>query len=142
MKTFINAVRVLMVALLFVSLNSLAFLGGCCNKKTTCNTGCKLQPEAVQIRKTCDHPGYYKQVCHLEYVPCQGKEEVETRMPIYLGCYDEQGNKIDGNGSTRYASDHVAYTNDVQISTQVPASYTQGGSMNKTVRSNRKVMAQ
>jgi hypothetical protein len=95
MKTFINAARILVVTLLFVSLTSFA---GCCKKscepRRTCNTGCKLQPEPVQIRKTCDHPGYYKQVCHLEYIPCQGKEEVYEALPQYIGCFDEAGNKI------------------------------------------------
>ncbi len=97
MKTFMNAARLAVVTLLFVSLTSFA---QCCKKtcapKRTCATatGCKLQPEPVKIRKTCDHPGFYKQVCHLEYEPCQGKEEEIEAYPIYQGCFDEQGNKI------------------------------------------------
>jgi len=95
MKTFINAARIAVVMLLFVSLTSLA---SCCRKacapRAKCNTGCKLQPEPVKIRKTCDHPGFYKQVCHLEYVPCEGKEEIHEALPIYQGCFDEQGNRI------------------------------------------------
>jgi hypothetical protein len=95
MKTFINAARIAVVMLLFVSLTSLA---SCCKKacapRAKCNTGCKLQPEPVKIRKTCDHPGFYKQVCHLEYVPCEGKEEIHEALPIYQGCFDEQGNRI------------------------------------------------
>lgn len=101
MKTFINAARIAAVMLLFVSLTSFGFFGfgnGCCRKscapKAVCNTGCKLQPEPVTIRKTCDHPGYYKQVCHLEYEPCQGKVEEVEAYPVYKGCFDEQGNQI------------------------------------------------
>lgn len=99
MKTFINAARIAAVMLLFVSITSFGFFGGgCCKKscapKATCNTGCKLQPEPVTIRKTCDHPGYYKQVCHLEYEPCQGKVEEVEAYPVYKGCFDEQGNQI------------------------------------------------
>ena len=98
MKTFINAARIAAVMLLFVSLTSFGFFGGgCCRKscaRQVCNTGCKLQPEPVTIRKTCDHPGYYKQVCHLEYEPCQGKVEEVEAYPVYKGCFDEQGNQI------------------------------------------------
>ena len=101
MKTFINAARFVAVALLFVSLSSFGlfgFGGGCCKKacapRTQCVTGCKLQPEPVMIRKTCDHPGYYKQVCHLEYEPCEGKIEEVEALPLFKGCYDEQGNLI------------------------------------------------
>ena len=97
MKTFINAARIAVVMLTFVSLTALGF-GGCCKKacapKCAKTAGCKLQPEPVKIRKTCDHPGFYKQVCHLEYVPCEGKEEVHEALPIFQGCYDEQGNRI------------------------------------------------
>ena len=96
MKTFINAARIAVVMLTFVSLTAFGF--GCCKKscapKAACNKGCKLQPEPVKIRKTCDHPGFYKQVCHLEYVPCEGKEEIHEALPIYQGCFDEQGNRI------------------------------------------------
>jgi hypothetical protein len=99
MKTFINAARILVVTLLFTSLTAFGF-GGCCKKRceprtcAPCNTGCKLQPEPVKIRKTCDHPGYYKQVCHLEYIPCEGKVEEYEALPQYIGCFDEQGNKV------------------------------------------------
>ncbi len=96
MKTFINAARIAVVMLLFVSLTALGF--GCCKKecapRAKCNSGCKLQPEPVKIRKTCDHPGFYKQVCHLEYIPCEGKEEIHEALPIYQGCFDEQGRQI------------------------------------------------
>ncbi len=97
MKTFINAAKLVAVTLLFVSLTT---FGGCCKKSCApcapkqCNTGCKLQPEPVKIRKTCDHPGYYKQVCHLEYEPCEGKVEEHEMLPVYKGCYDDQGNQI------------------------------------------------
>ncbi len=96
MKSFINAARVAVVMLLFVSLTVVA---GSCNKgscgvKRSCSTGCKLQPEPVKIRKTCDLPGYYKQVCHLEYEPCDGKVEEIEAYPIYKGCFDEQGSQI------------------------------------------------
>jgi hypothetical protein len=97
MKTFINAARIVAVTLLFVSLTSLGL--GCCKKsscapKRSCATGCKLQPEPVKIRKTCDHPGYYKQVCHLEYEPCEGKIDEIEAYPVFQGCFDEQGNRI------------------------------------------------
>ena len=134
MKTFINAARIAVVMLLFVSLTALG--NGCCATKCapkcapkrTCAVGCRLQPEPVKIRKTCDNPGYYKQVCHLEYEPCEGKVEEITAMPIFKGCYDEQGNKLDGNGSS-YArsSDQAAFTQDVDIQVTVPSSYTQTG---------------
>ena len=80
MKTFINAARIAVVMLLFVSLTSFGWmLQKIMRSKSDMCTGCKLQPEPVKIRKTCDHPGYYKQVCHLEYVPCEGKvEEIEA----------------------------------------------------------------
>ncbi len=125
MKTFINAARIAAVTLLFVSLTSLA---DCCRKscapRATCNTGCKLQPEPVKIRKTCDHPGYYKQVCHLEYEPCEGKVEEHTAFPIYQGCFDEQGNAINGGGSvSSRSSSNTAYTQDVDIQVSVPSSY-------------------
>ena len=97
--------------------------------------GCKLNPEPVKIRKTCDHPGYYKQVCHLEYEPCEGKVEEATAMPIYKGCFDANGNKIDGNGSSvMRSSDQAAFTQDVDIQVTVPSSYTQTG--RQTVRDN------
>ena len=98
MKTFINAARIAAVALLFVSLSSFGFFGRCC--KSTCapkrceTAGCKLPIQPVTIRKTCDHPGYVKQVCHLEYEPCEGKVEEVTATPIFIGCYDEQGNQM------------------------------------------------
>jgi len=125
MKTFMNAIRILVVTVLFVSLTSLA---DCCKKScapkacvTKCATGCKLSPEPVKIRKTCDHPGYYKQVCHLEYEPCEGKVEEVTAMPIYKGCYDEQGNVI--NNGTSNSSDSAARVQDVDIQVSVPATY-------------------
>jgi len=128
MKTFMNAMRILVVTLLFVSLSSFA---DCCKKScapkacvTKCNTGCKLQPEPVKIRKTCDHPGFYKQVCHLEYVPCEGKVEEYTAMPIYKGCFDEQGNPINSNGSAEVNGE--ARTQNVDIQVQVPNTYTRG----------------
>ncbi len=124
MKTFINAARIAVVMLLFVSLTAVA---GCCKKacapKRSCSTGCKLSPEPVKIRKTCDHPGYYKQVCHLEYEPCEGKVEEITAMPIFKGCFDEQGNPMNG-GRSMMNSDSAAYTNDVQIDVRVPKSYS------------------
>ena len=100
MKTFINAARLAVIAMLFVSLTSFA---DCCSKKSSCapktcapkcQAGCKLQPEPVKIRKTCDHPGYYKQVCHLEYEPCEGKIDEIEAYPVFQGCFDEQGNRI------------------------------------------------
>lgn len=127
MKTFMNAIRILVVTLLFVSLTSLA---DCCKKtcapKATtakCQAGCRLQPEPVKIRKTCDHPGFYKQVCHLEYVPCEGKVEEYTAMPIYKGCFDEQGNAIVGGVAE---STGEMRTQDVDIQVQVPNTYTKG----------------
>jgi len=125
MKTFINAMRILVVTLLFVSLTSLA---NCCRKscapRTQCNVGCKLAPEPVKIRKTCDHPGYYKQVCHLEYEPCEGKVEEIEAYPIYKGCYDEQGRVINGGAAVVSRSGNAAFTQDVDIQVQVPASYS------------------
>ena len=128
MKTFMNAIRILVVTLLFVSLTSLA---DCCKKScapkacvTKCATGCKLQPEPVKIRKTCDNPGFYKQVCHLEYVPCEGKEEVHEALPIYLGCFDEQGKAIEGGASMSTRSNATAFTQDVKIYVEVPSSYS------------------
>jgi hypothetical protein len=135
MKTFINAMRILVVTLLFVSLTSLA---DCCKKscapRTCATTGCKLQPEAVKIRKTCDHPGYYKQVCHLEYVPCEGKVEEYTAMPIYKGCYDEQGNMITNGSSMMMTSGETARVQDVDIQVQVPSTYTKATNGRKTTR--------
>jgi hypothetical protein len=126
MKTFINAARIAVVTLLFVSLTALGF-GGCCKKecapKAKCNTGCRLQPEPVKIRKTCDHPGFYKQVCHLEYVPCEGKEEVHEAYPIYQGCFDEQGRAISGGGEVISRTNGNAFTQDVKIDVEVPSSY-------------------
>lgn len=123
MKTFINAARIAVVMLLFVSLNVFA---NCCKKacgvKRSCNTGCKLQPEPVIIKKTCDHPGYYKQVCHLEYEPCEGKVEEVTAMPIFKGCFDEQGNSI--NGGRSVTSGEAARVQNVEIETRVPARYS------------------
>jgi hypothetical protein len=124
MNTFINAARMAVIALLLVSLTA---FGGNCNTckpcaPKKCNTGCKLQPEPVKIRKSCDHPGYYKQVCHLEYEPCEGKVEEVTAMPVYKGCYDEQGNPLSNSGST-YRNGNTAYTNDVDIQVSVPSSY-------------------
>ena len=139
MKTFMNAIRILVVTLLFVSLTSLA---DCCKKacapkacapKCATTAGCKLQPEPVKIRKTCDHPGFYKQVCHLEYIPCEGKVEEYTAMPMYKGCYDEQGNPIN-NGSSAEVVGEVR-TQNVDIQVQVPDTYTKG------TRANRRVMA-
>jgi hypothetical protein len=129
MKTFINAARIAVVTLMFASLTAFGF-GGCCKKekcapRTTCNTkGCKLNPEPVKIRKTCDHPGYYKQVCHLEYVPCEGKEEIKEAYPIYLGCFDETGHAINGGGSVSSRSNGTAFTQDVKIDVEVPAVYS------------------
>jgi hypothetical protein len=124
MKTFINAMRIAVVMLLFVSLNVFA---GCCKKscapKRSCNaTGCKLAPEPVTIKKTCDHPGYYKQVCHLEYEPCEGKVEEVTAMPIFKGCFDEQGNTI--NGGRSVTSGEAARIQNVDIDVRVPARYS------------------
>ncbi|CAN5127649.1 hypothetical protein BH09DEP1_BH09DEP1_0670 [soil metagenome] len=124
MKTFINAVRVAVVMLLFVSLNIIA--GGCCKKscapKAACATGCKLAPEPVTIKKTCDHPGYYKQVCHLEYEPCQGEVQEVTAMPIFKGCFDEQGNSI--NGGRSVTSGEAGRIQNVDIDVRVPARYS------------------
>ncbi len=138
MKTFINAIRILVVTLLFVSLTSLA---DCCKKSCApkacapkCQTGCKLQPEPVKIRKTCDHPGFYKQVCHLEYIPCEGKVEEYTAMPMYKGCFDEAGNPITNGVSM--TSGETARTQDVDIQVQVPASYSKA-----TNGKNRRMMA-
>ena len=136
MKTFMNALRILVVTLVFVSLNSLA---DCCKKscspcapKATCNTGCKLQPEPVKIRKTCDHPGFYKQVCHLEYVPCEGKVEEYTALPIYKGCFDEQGNPITNGVSMN--NGETARVQDVDIQVQVPATYTKNTNGTRATR--------
>lgn len=128
MKTFINAARIAVVMLVFVSLTAFA---GCCKKecapRAKCNTGgCKLQPEPVKIRKTCDHPGFYKQVCHLEYVPCEGKEEIHEATPIYLGCFDEQGHAINDGAAmnSRSSNSNTAFTQDVKIDVEVPSSYS------------------
>ena len=99
MKTFINAARIVAVSLLFVSLTSLGFgFGGCCKKscapKAPCAVGCKLQPEPVEIVTECNDAGEYKQVCHLEYIPCSGKKKVTTAFPRFVGCYDENGNRL------------------------------------------------
>lgn len=123
MKTFINAARIAVAMLLFVSMSIFA---GCCNKscgvKRSCNTGCKLAPAPVTIKKTCDHPGYYKQVCHLEYEPCEGKVEEVTAMPIFKGCFDEQGNSI--NGGRSVVSGEAARVQEVEIQTRVPSRYS------------------
>ncbi|GMU19649.1 MAG: hypothetical protein AMXMBFR12_08410 [Candidatus Babeliales bacterium] len=124
MKTFINAIaRIVVAMLLFVSISVVAF-GGCCKKscapRAACNVGCKLQPEPVTIKKTCDHPGYYKQVCHLEYEPCEGKVEEVTAMPIFKGCYDEQGNLLNGTGGSGKAT----RVQNVEIQTRVPNVYS------------------
>ena len=98
MKTFINAARVVAVTLLFVSLTSLSSDRCCrtkCAPKRSCAPGCKLQPEPVKIRKSCDDAGSYKQVCHLEYIPCAGTTEEFEAYPKFIGCYDEAGNRID-----------------------------------------------
>jgi hypothetical protein len=135
MKTFMNAIRIIVVTLLFVSLTSLA---DCCKKACApkvcapkCTTGCKLQPEPVKIRKTCDHPGFYKQVCHLEYIPCEGKVEEYTAMPMYKGCFDEQGNVIN-NGSTEAMGEARVQNVDIQV--QVPDTYTQGTNGRRAAR--------
>jgi hypothetical protein len=122
MKTFINAARIAVVMLTFVSLTAFGWFGGCCNKRCSTDRGCKLQPEAVKIRKTCDHPGFYKQVCHLEYIPCEGKEEVHEALPIYLGCFDETGRAI--NGGAAVNSRGTAFTQDVKIDVEVPSVYS------------------
>jgi hypothetical protein len=152
MKTFINALRVAVVTVLFVSLSSLGFIGGCCKKesscapKASCAPGCKLQPEPVKIRKTCDKPGFYKQVCHLEYIPCEGTVEEREERPIFIGCYDEQGNRIDGNGQAvdgnwNHNNHHVAYTQDVTAQVEVPASYEQKAQVrNNNQRTNGRNM--
>lgn len=106
MKTFINVARVLAVTLLFASLSSFAFGRGCCASKCStpvakCDTGCsaapacRLKPEPVEIVKTCDHPGFYRQVCRLEYRPCEGKVTRHKACPIYEGCFAEDGSKLD-----------------------------------------------
>ncbi len=128
MKTFINAARIAAIMVLFVSVTALGF--GCCKKACApkacapkCQTGCKLQPEPVKIRKTCDHPGFYKQVCHLEYIPCEGKEEVYEAYPLYQGCFDEAGNRIEG-ASVVSRTGSTAFTQDVKIDVEVPSSYS------------------
>lgn len=141
MKTFMNAIRILAVMVLFVSLTSLA---DCCKKeacapKQKCNAGCKLQPEPVKIRKTCDHPGYYKQVCHLEYMPCEGKVDEYTAMPIYKGCFDEAGNMITNGVSMHSGETRVQ---DVDIQVQVPSSYSKATNNAKATKANtRRMMA-
>lgn len=138
MKTFINAARLAVISLLFVSLT---VLGDCCPtkcapKRCATTAGCKLQPEPVKIRKTCDHPGYYKQVCHLEYVPCEGKVEEITAYPKFIGCYDETGARLDGNGAgVGYTNAAQVITPDVQVS--VPVSYEQTR-VRKAVRNHKK----
>ncbi len=137
MKTFINAARLAVIALLFVSLTSFADCckTSCAPKRCATTAGCKLQPEPVKIRKTCDHPGYYKQVCHLEYVPCEGKVEEITAMPIFQGCFDEQGNRLE-NGSG-YTNSQAARVQDVDIQVSVPGAY---GNNNSATYGNNKVM--
>ncbi len=104
MKTFINVARVLAVTLLFASLSSFGFCNRCPSKCTTvakCDTGCssapacRLKPEAVEIVKTCDHPGFYRQVCRLEYRPCEGKVTRHKACPVYEGCFAEDGSALD-----------------------------------------------
>ena len=105
MKTFINAARIVAVVLLFVSLTSLSADRCCpskCQTRSRCETGCttapacRLKPQQVEIVKTCEHPGYYKQVCRLEYEPCEGKVERYKACPIYKGCFAEDGAPLDG----------------------------------------------
>lgn len=128
MKSFMNAARIAVITLLFVSLTALG--GGCCGNscavKAPCAVGCKLQPEPVKIRKVCDKPGFYKQVCHLEYEPCDGTVEEYTAMPIFKGCFDEQGNPLSSNGSNGYGyADKNVRVVDADIQVQVPRSYDQ-----------------
>ena len=144
MKTFVNAIRFALVALLFVSVTALGF-GNCCNKtcapktcapKRSCAPGCKLQPEPVKIRKSCDDAGSYKQVCHLEYIPCAGTTQEFEAYPKFIGCYDEAGNRIDGNGTVGYENNngHATYTNDVQVEVITPSSATK---QSKNVRARK-----
>lgn len=110
MKTFVSAARIFVVALLFVSLNA---FGGCCatkcapkcEKQTNCCAApaCRLKPEAVEIVKTCDHPGFYRQVCRLEYRPCEGKVTRHKMCPVYEGCFAEDGSKLDTTSNNRSA---------------------------------------
>lgn len=126
MKTFISAARLFLVAMLFVSLN--AFGAGCCatkcapkcEKTSSCCAApaCRLKPEPVEIVKTCDHPGFYRQVCRLEYRPCEGKVTRHKMCPIYEGCFAEDGSKLDTasvNGKSG-----VAYTQNATVEVKAP----------------------
>jgi len=121
MKTFISVARILVVAMLFVSLNA---FGKCCatqcapkcEKQTNCCAApaCRLKPEAVEIVKTCDHPGFYRQVCRLEYRPCEGKVTRHKACPVYEGCFSEDGSRLEGNNNGMM-NEGVAYTQDATV---------------------------
>lgn len=139
MKTFINVARMLVFAMLFFSLSVVA---DCCNNrcavKQCATNGCKLPIQPVTIKKTCDHPGYVKQVCHLEYEPCQGKVEEVTAMPIYKGCYDAQGNQINGSGAASYGysnGNRQVVTPDIQVNSSAYG-YSNGRNKRISKRAN------
>ena len=155
MKTFISAARLLVVALLFVSLN--AFGAGCCatkcapkcEKQTNCCAApaCRLKPEPVEIVKTCDHPGFYRQVCRLEYRPCEGKVTRHKACPVYEGCFSEDGSVLEV--ANQNGKSGVAHTQNATVEVIAPqfgsdvtyvgadrksngrAAYRKNGKMNK-----------
>ena len=135
MKTFINAAYMAVLALLFVA--SAAF-GNCCKTtcapKKSCAVGCKLQPAPVEIIEECNDAGEYKQVCHLEYIPCSGKTRVSKAYPRFIGCYDENGNPIDGRGSNYIsgANNGVVHTQEAKVEVISPSYNNRNGKrMNK-----------
>jgi len=132
MKTF-NIIRLFVVVVLGMSMS--AFAARNCN---TCPTKscpvkkacapcapcagqvCRLKPDLIEVTKTCDKPGYYKQISRLEYIPCQGETVSYKACPQFLGCFDENGNRLDGNGSVVESADNsgVAYTQTAQVETK------------------------
>lgn len=130
MKTF-NIMRLVVVAALGMSLSAFGFLGcgsrcatKSCAPKTECapcaGKACTLKPQQVEIVKTCDHPGYYRQVCRLEYRPCEGQVTRYKACPIFEGCFAEDGQPLDNsaarNGGVGYSDDNgVAYVQEPTI---------------------------
>ena len=131
MKTF-NIMRLLVVVVLCMSVQAANVLASC---GTRCNTSCAprcetkcapcpgkactLQPQQVEIVKTCDHPGYYRQVCRLEYRPCEGKVTRYKACPIFEGCFAEDGQPLDNSaratGGAGYEGEAVAFTQEVGV---------------------------
>jgi hypothetical protein len=127
MKTF-NIMRLVVVVALAMSLSASANLFNSCGRSCApkCEKSCEpcagkactLKPALVDVEKcyTCGKPGYYRQVCRLEYRPCVGEErrEIVKMCPVFEGCFEEgTGRALDDtaarNGGAGYTQD--GYTN-------------------------------